>query len=85
MTGARTTWLPASLRKTSFSAASSSGAISAGPIKKDKLFFFLDWERSRQDYAAPVQLGGHFAGAFQLDQSAFQGTRCVWPNGLAGD
>ena len=38
------------------------GGNVGGPIKKDKLFFFLDWERSRQDYAAPVQLGGPFAG-----------------------
>ena len=37
------------------------GGNVGGPIKKDKLFFFLDWERSRQDYAAPVQLGGPFA------------------------
>ena len=62
MPGARTTWLPASLRKTFSSAASSSGPISADPSRKTKLFFFLDWERSRQDYAAPVQLGGPFAG-----------------------
>jgi hypothetical protein len=37
------------------------GTNFGGPIKKDKLFFFIDWERSRQDYAAPVQLGGDFA------------------------
>jgi hypothetical protein len=37
------------------------GANVGGPIKKDKVFFFLDWERSRQDYAAPVQLNGPFA------------------------
>jgi hypothetical protein len=36
------------------------GANVAGPILKDKLFFFLDWERTRQDYAAPVQLSGPF-------------------------
>ncbi len=36
------------------------GANVAGPIKKDKVFFFLDWERTRQDYAAPVQLSGPF-------------------------
>jgi hypothetical protein len=38
------------------------GVNVGGPIKKDKLFFFLDWERSRQDYAAPVQLAGDFVG-----------------------
>jgi hypothetical protein len=37
------------------------GANVAGPIVKDKVFFFLDWERTRQDYAAPIQLGGPFA------------------------
>ena len=37
------------------------GGNVGGAIKKDKLFFFLDWERSRQDYAAPVELGGPFA------------------------
>ncbi len=31
------------------------GGNFGGPIKKDKLFFFLDWERTRQDYSAPVQ------------------------------
>ena len=36
------------------------GGNVGGPIKKDKLFFFLDAERSRQDYAAPVQLTGTF-------------------------
>lgn len=37
------------------------GGNVGGPIKKDKLFFFMDAERSRQDYAAPVLLGGNFA------------------------
>jgi hypothetical protein len=37
------------------------GANVAGPIVKDKVFFFLDWERTRQDYSAPVQLSGPFA------------------------
>ena len=37
------------------------GTNFGGPIKKDKVFFFIDWERSRQDYAAPVQLAGPFA------------------------
>jgi len=37
------------------------GGNVGGAIKKDKLFFYLDWERNRQDYAAPVQLGGTFA------------------------
>jgi hypothetical protein len=38
------------------------GGNFGGAIKKDKLFIFLDWERTRQDYAAPVQLGGNFIG-----------------------
>jgi hypothetical protein len=38
------------------------GANVGGPIKKDKVFFFLDWERSRQDYAAPVIPEGFFSG-----------------------
>jgi hypothetical protein len=36
------------------------GGNVGGPIKKDKLFFFLDWERNRQDYAAPVLLSPPF-------------------------
>ena len=38
------------------------GTNFGGPIKKDKVFFFVAWERSRQDYAAPVLLGGNFSG-----------------------
>jgi hypothetical protein len=37
------------------------GANTGGAFIKDKLFFFLDWERTRQDYMAPVELGGNFA------------------------
>jgi hypothetical protein len=36
------------------------GGNVGGPIKKDKLFFFIDYERSRQDYSAPVQLAEPF-------------------------
>jgi hypothetical protein len=36
------------------------GANVGGPIKKDKVFFFMDWERTRQDLAAPVLLGDPF-------------------------
>ncbi len=36
------------------------GGNVGGPIKKDKVFFFLDYERSRQDYQAPVLLGDPF-------------------------
>jgi hypothetical protein len=38
------------------------GTNVGGAFIKNKLFFFADWERSRQDYAAPVQLAGNFAG-----------------------
>lgn len=37
------------------------GADVGGPIKKDKLFFFMDWERTRQDLASPVLLGAPFS------------------------
>ncbi len=37
------------------------GGNVGGPIKKDKVFFFLDYERSRQDYSAPVLLGDPFS------------------------
>jgi hypothetical protein len=37
------------------------GGNVGGAFKKDKLFFFADWERNRQDYLAPVELGGPFA------------------------
>ena len=37
------------------------GGNAGGAFIKDKLFFFADWERSRQDYIAPVELGGNFA------------------------
>ena len=36
------------------------GANVGGPILKDKLFFFMDWERTRQDLADPVLLGDPF-------------------------
>ncbi len=36
------------------------GGRFGGPIIKDKLFFFLDWERSRQDLNAPVVLTAPF-------------------------
>ena len=38
------------------------GTNVGGALIKDKLFFFADWERSRQDYAAPVQLSVPFSG-----------------------
>jgi hypothetical protein len=36
------------------------GADFAGPIVKDKLFFFTDWERNRQDLFTPVELAAPF-------------------------
>ncbi len=37
------------------------GGRVGGPIVKDKLFFFLDWERTKQDLDAPVVLSAPFA------------------------
>ncbi|MGH9404248.1 MAG: carboxypeptidase regulatory-like domain-containing protein [Terriglobia bacterium] len=37
------------------------GANVGGPIVKNKLFFFMDWERTRQDLSAPVLLGAPFS------------------------
>jgi hypothetical protein len=42
------------------------GGRFGGPIKKDKLFFFLDAERTKQDLAAPILVDAPF--------SAFSGT-----------
>jgi len=36
------------------------GVALGGPIIKDKLFFFLDWERNRQDLFTPVELAAPF-------------------------
>jgi hypothetical protein len=43
-----------------FSRRQQFGGNVGGPIKKDKLFFFMDWERTRQDLADPVLLGDPF-------------------------
>ncbi|MDE3181685.1 MAG: TonB-dependent receptor [Acidobacteriota bacterium] len=36
------------------------GADLGGPIKKNKLFFFVDWEHTRQDFSQPIQLSAPF-------------------------
>jgi hypothetical protein len=38
------------------------GANVGGAFIKNKLFFFADWERARQDFAAPVELSAPFNG-----------------------
>jgi hypothetical protein len=38
------------------------GVSFGGPIVKDKLFIFMDWERTRQDLETPVRLSAPFAG-----------------------
>ena len=67
-----------------FSGASSSAATFGGPIKKDKVFFFIDYERSRQDYAAPMQLRRTFRGPFRYPQPALSRNTKLRPHGLAG-
>lgn len=51
------------------------GVDIGGPIKKNKLFFFLDWERTRQDLLVPVRfsspftsLSGGFNGPYREHQ-----------------
>lgn len=48
------------------------GADLGGPIKKNKMFFFVDWEHTRQDLAQPIQLAGQFAGLSSTINAPFK-------------
>jgi hypothetical protein len=48
------------------------GGRLGGPIRKDKLFFFLDAERTKQDLAVPVIFGGPFASLSGTFASPFR-------------
>jgi hypothetical protein len=53
------------------------GGSFGGPILKDKLFFFLDAERTKQDLLNPVLPGGTFAGDVGNYDSPFRETEGV--------
>jgi len=53
------------------------GGSFGGPILKDKLFFFLDAERTKQDLLNPVLPGGTFAGDVGSYDSPFRETEGV--------
>jgi len=53
------------------------GGDVGGPIIKDKLFFFIDAERNKQDLIDPVLPGGTFAGLTGNFDSPFRETETV--------
>lgn len=53
------------------------GGDVGGPIIKDKLFFFIDAERTKQDQTAPVLPGGTFAGLTGNFNSPFRETETI--------
>ncbi len=48
------------------------GGNVGGPIKRDKVFFFMDYERTRQDLSAPVQLPDPFSSLSGSFNSPFK-------------
>ncbi len=48
------------------------GGRFGGPIIKDKLFFFMDYERTKQDLSVPVQYAAPFQGFSGSFQSPFR-------------
>jgi hypothetical protein len=53
------------------------GGSLGGPILKDKLFFFVDAERNKQDLLDPVIPGGNFAGLTGSFDSPFRDTEAL--------
>src|SRR5580700_4996350 len=53
------------------------GGDLGGPIIKDKLFFFLDAERTKQDLIDPILPGGTFAGLTGNFNSPFRETETI--------
>ena len=53
------------------------GGNVGGPVIKDKLFFFIDAERTKQDLLDPVLPGGNFTGSTGSFDSPFRETETV--------